>query len=197
MSDLFWPFILLLLGLGLLALELFVPSGGLLALMTAAALISSIVMAFYNGGPIVGTMFLVGIVVTLPALLAVAVRWWPETPLGRMVLIQRPREDEVLPKDYEELKELVGRRGVAKSPLLPSGAISIDGRLYDALSEGEAIERGQAVRVVSIRGLHIVVRPATNDIDSESNADLPSSDRDVLSRPAGEVFEDPFEEPLA
>lgn len=200
MSDLLWPFLLLLIGLGLMCLELFIPSGGLLAVLTAAAFISSVIMAFYSSGPVAGTGFLAVIVVTVPLLLSAAVRWWPETPLGRLILIQRPKHpDDVLPKGegYDDLEQLVGRRGVAKSALLPSGAITVEGRTYNAVSESKAIEQGQSIKIVAIRGRRIVVRTAAGEpAATEADEGLPSHEQDLLSGPAEKGIEDPFQEPL-
>ena len=49
MDALLWSILLLLLGLALIALEVFVPSGGVLGVLAALALIASIVVAFSGG----------------------------------------------------------------------------------------------------------------------------------------------------
>lgn len=50
MDPLAWSVLLLLLGLTLVVLEVFVPSGGILGLLSIGALISSITLAFYHRG---------------------------------------------------------------------------------------------------------------------------------------------------
>ena len=108
--------------------------------------------------------------------------------MGRRVLLIAPTSEDVLPtiprKDY--LKGLVGRIGRAKSKMLLSGVITIDGRTVDAVSESMPIEVGQAVRVVQVRGHGVVVRP----IDEAEAAEPPA---DPLQR----TFDDPFELPPA
>jgi len=55
---------------------------------------------------------------------------------------------------------LLGATGVARSDLGPSGTVFVEGELWSADSEDGAIPAGQRVRVVEVRGLHLVVRKA-------------------------------------
>src|SRR5688572_685007 len=156
-----WAFVLLTLGLVFLVLEFFIPSSGALAVMCALSLMAAIGIGF-AAGPWTGLTILIAVCVVVPTALVAAVRWWPETPIGRMILIQRPKtSDEVLPETpaYRTLKDLVGQRGLAKGLMLPSGTVLIDGKLYDAVSEGSPIEAGQPILVVSISTQRLVVRP--------------------------------------
>src|SRR5438876_4557869 len=156
-----WAFLLLLLGLVFLVLEFFVPSGGALAVLCALSLLAAIIVGF-NAGPWTGLVILLTVCVVVPSASAAAVRWWPDTPFGKLILIQRPKSsDEVLPETiaYRGLKGLVGRRGTAKGLMLPSGMVLIDGKTYDAVSEGVAIEGGHAVIVVGVSTQRLIVRP--------------------------------------
>jgi membrane-bound serine protease (ClpP class) len=53
---------------------------------------------------------------------------------------------------------LLGAIGVTRTDLGPSGTVFVDGELWSAESEDGTIPAGQRVRVVQIRGLHLVVR---------------------------------------
>ena len=179
MDALFWSIVLLVAAIGLIGLEIFIPSGGVLSVLAVLAVVASIVVAF-TGGLHTGLIMLVTTAVVIPLVLAAVIRWWPYTPIGRMVVLHRPEsEEEVLPdtEEYRRLKSLVGRRGVAKTKMLPSGAVVIDGETYDAVSEGMAIEPGQPVRVTAIRTHRIIV---TLDEGGAAAGDVP----DVLSQPA-------------
>jgi membrane-bound ClpP family serine protease len=194
MSPLIFAALLLLLALALVVLEMFVPSGGAISVLAALSAGGGVFLAYYYGGLVTGTLFLGAVVIAVPVVLAVAVQVWPHTPIGRSVMIGLPEsEDEVLPDDPERqaLKSLIGRRGVAKSDLLPSGAVLVDKQTYDALSEGMAIDRGQAVQVVAVRMHALVVRPA------EIAADEPAHYSDPLAHPLEEFGLDPLEDPLA
>jgi membrane-bound ClpP family serine protease len=156
-------FAILLLALGLifLVLEFFIPSGGGLAVLCALSLLGAIIVGFM-AGPWTGAAILMTEVLIVPAALAAAVKWWPETPIGRLILIPRPASpDEVLPEteNYRGLKDLVGKRGTARGLMVPSGTVLIENRQYDAVSEGTTIEAGQNVLVVGVSTQRLVVRP--------------------------------------
>jgi len=53
---------------------------------------------------------------------------------------------------------LLGAVGVTRSDLAPSGTVFVEGELWSAESEDGAIPVGARVRVVQVRGLHLVVR---------------------------------------
>ena len=186
-----WAIVLLLIGLGLAIMEVFIPSAGILSFLAICSLVAAIVMAFLEG-PTVGFTVLISAVLGLPVAVVLALRWWPSTPLGRRMLLRVPMGREVLPDSprMRNLKELGNRVGRAKSEMLPSGAVSIDGRTIDAVSEGMAIAAGQRVRVVEVHGNRVVVRPVDEETPSEADAD-------PLSRPIDTVGLDPFEEPPA
>ena len=194
MADaLLWSILLLVLGLGLIALELFVPSGGVLGVLAALAIIASIAVAF-SGGWVTGVSMLIATMVILPAVLAAAVHYWPRTPIGRMIVLQTPQsEDEVLPDtpEYRKLKDLIGKRGVAKTKMLPSGAVVIEGRVYDAFSEGMAIDPGQPIRVTAVRTNRIVV--LLDDLPAERFTES----SDMLAQPARNLGLESLEQPLS
>lgn len=195
-----WAYLLLGLGMILLVMEFFIPSGGALAVACALSFLAAIVLGFM-AGRWHGVTVLLSVSVFVPAAAAAAVRWWPDTPIGRLILIQRPKSaDDVLPQTvaYRGLKELVGRRGQAKGLMLPSGLVLIDGKTYDAVSDGMAIEPGQPIIVVSVSTQRLVVRP-----DSAIYAELadppaePAIEADVPAESAGPLvadIPDPFAE---
>ncbi len=189
MSGLTWAVLLLAVALALLVLELFVPSGGLLGLLSFAGIVASIVMVFRESSTY-GTLYLVGLVVLLPLLFVKMVRYWPHTAIGRLMLnIPPPGTETESSAIQNPLEDLVGKIGQAKSKMLPSGAIVIDGRTYDAFSGGFAIEAGDTVEVIRVEGNRIMVRPA----DETPTGNIGP---DPLDRPIDEVIPDPFDDPL-
>jgi len=182
-----WAVILLAIGLSLAILEVFLPSGGLIGFLSAATIIAAVVLAFRQGS-IVGLAVLSGTLVAVPVVVALALKFWPDTPMGQRMLLQPPESDEILPDvpRQRQLKALIGRLGHAKSKMLPSGAVTIDGHTIDALSEGIPIEIGQRVRVIEVRGNRVVVRPTDDEMPSDA-------DPNPLARP----IEDPFGESSA
>lgn len=192
MSPLVWSVFLLLCGLALICAEVFIPSGGLLGFLSIASLLSGIGMAFYYGGVEIGLIFLVVNAVAVPGALSLAFRYWPDTPMGRRVLLGVPKPDEVLPDSpqRQRLRQLVGKLGVARTMMMPSGAIEIEGQTVDALSEGISIEPGQPIEVIEVRGTRVVVRPA-----DPATPRAPAGD--LLSQPLESLGIEGFDEPLS
>jgi membrane-bound ClpP family serine protease len=191
MDPIVWSVLLLLVGLLLLCAEVFIPSGGLLGFLSIASLVSGIVLAFYHRGSEMGLLFLIATALAVPAALTVAFRYWPQTPMGRRLLLEVPSSEEVLPDSpqRQRLRQLVGKFGVAKSVMMPSGAVLVEGQTIDALSEGIPIEVGQPIEVIEVHGTRVVVRPV------DENAQRVTSD-DVLSRPIESLGLDGFDDPL-
>lgn len=187
-----WAVLLLVLGLAMVVLEVFIPSGGILGFLAACSIIAAIAVGFMDGRPWVGLSVLGTAVLGLPVVIVFAVRLWPKTPLGRRMLLGTPTDSEVLPDGPRQrtLRDLIDRVGVAKSKMLPSGAITIDGRTIHAVSEGAPIDPGQRVRVIDVHGNRVVVRPVEGDPTSEAESD-------PLSRPFDIVSLDPFDDPPA
>ena len=178
MQSLLIPIILLVIGLVLLSLELFVPSGGAIGFLAAAVLIASIIAAFMVN-PRTGITFTLVACVVVPLLLWGMFQVWPHTPIGKRLFSRLPTEEEVLPDGdhYQEIRNLVGKHGIAKTKMLPSGSIKIDGRVYDAVSNGMPIEEGDSIEVIAIKTNRIVIRAIR-----PKSAALPSNPNDILSQ---------------
>lgn len=192
-APLLWAGLLLLLGLILVLVEIFIPSGGILGVLSFTAILSAIVMAFYRGGVTSGLVFMLAALLAVPTIVGLAFRWLPGTPMGKRLLADLPTSEEVLPDNAQlrSLRDLVGKTGRARSMMLPSGAVEIDGRTIDAVSEGLPIDPGQAVRVIEVRGTRVVVRPVSETAPTQAAAD------DLLSQPFEKLGLDPFDDPLA
>jgi len=186
----FWSIGLFLLALAIMGIELFVPSGGILGILAAAAIIGSLVCAFREGTNAGVTMLVLESLI-VPIFLVSALKWWPQTPIGQRILNPPPESsDEVLPENDPryELRALVGQLAIAKTKMLPSGIVSIGNRTFDAVGEGVAIEPGQTVRVVGVDLNRLEVRPVprdelpTNHVRSAPSP-LPQTSDDILARP--------------
>jgi membrane-bound ClpP family serine protease len=160
MNTLLWVVTLLLLGLGVMVLEVFVPSGGILGFVSILALVAAVATAFLEQGVTAGMASLAVVVLAVPSVLAMAFRWFPETPLGRRVLPPAPEAADVLP-DFERrrhVRDLVGHSGRTVSELLPWGRVEVAGETFEAMSEGGPIEAGAVVEAVGVQGTALIVR---------------------------------------
>lgn len=193
MEAYMWPALLLAGGILLIFLEIFVPSGGALSVMAAICVIAAVVTAFQQGF-LIGTVTLFVATVMVPLAISLGIKWWPHTPLGKLILAKRPESaEEVLPDtDEYHRHRLVGADGVAVTDLLPSGDVRFEGRLYDAVSNGVAINRGQAVRVVDVNTQRLVVRPLSDrEVAERDQVD------DVLATPLDQLGIESLDDPLA
>ena len=183
-----WAVLLLVLGMGLAVLEIFFPSAGILGFLAASSILGAVIIAFMQG-PILGFLILSTAVVGLPVLVILAFQYWPKTAIGRRVLLMTPESEDVLPDDpqMDHLKSMIGQVAETKCKMLPAGAIVLEGRTVDAISEGMPIESGQLVRVIEVRANRVVVRP----LDDEQPAEAAE---DVLRRPIDSLTSDPFDE---
>ncbi len=160
-TDLIWPIVCLVAGLSLLILEVFIPSGGLIGLLALGLLGISLWQAFAIDTT-TGLTFSILLIVLLPVALALAVRLWPKTPMGKWIFLQPPEPEDLAPEPQRtRIDHLVGQFGRALTPLRPSGVVDFEGRRLDALSEEGLIPSGSLVRAVQVRGGQLVVRKAS------------------------------------
>ena len=141
-------------GLLLLFLEMFLP--GLIAgFIGAALLVVAVSMSYSSYGAEGGNIALV------IALLASGALWWwwayhfQNTRFGRRMTLQSSDSG----KTYTPgLDKLIGQTGTALTALRPGGTVTIDGKKVDAISDGEFVELGTAVRVIRAQGICVIVR---------------------------------------
>ena len=172
MNSILWVVLLMMVGLSVMALEVFVPSGGILGFISVTAIVAAIATAFLELGAVAGMTVLAMTVVSVPCVLGLAFRWFPQTPLGHRVLPPPPDAADLLPdaNRRHHARTLVGRSGETLSELLPWGSIEIDGMTLEALSESGPIEVGTRVEAVGVQGTALVVRILRSDdrADGES-----------------------------
>jgi len=150
------------LGILLVVAEVMIPSGGVLTVLAVGSLVCAVMLAFADYGVEYGVVLLAVLVVSLPVAVSLALRWWPKTPLGRDMILEPPSPEDTPPgtSKQQQLQQLVGLTGQAKTRLLPGGMVCVDGMTVSAVAEGGPIEAGQAVRVVGVRTGCVVVRAA-------------------------------------
>ncbi|HEY2149039.1 MAG TPA: NfeD family protein [Pirellulales bacterium] len=167
--------ILFLAGVGCLLLEIFVlPGLAIFGLGGGLMIIFSLVLASqtflipkndYQWEQMRTTMMTIsGAVLGATAAAIVFRRYLPKTPGINRMLLQPPsgeeRETIATREALVDFSHLVGQIGVATTPLMPSGKARFSGRLIDVIAGGEAIDRGTQVKVVEVRGNHVLVQPA-------------------------------------
>jgi len=160
MSGIVWAVVLLVIGLAVMMLEVFLPSGGVLGFVSAVAIVSAIVTAFVQQGVLAGFVMLGMSIGLVPAVLVLAFRWFPATPLGRRVLPPPPEPSDVLPQQAarDAAKAAVGLVGTVVDELVPWGRVLVADRLHEAMSEGGVVSAGTPIEVIGSQGTSLVVR---------------------------------------
>lgn len=176
-SELLWPLVCATAGLALIILEVFIPSGGLIGLLSGGLLILSLWLAFARSLT-TGLVFLLCLSVGLPLVLSLAVRLWPHTPIGRWMFLKPPTADEVEAAPSHatggtRLEHLIGQHGRTITPLRPSGVIELDGRRIDAMSEDGFLEANSLVRILQIRSGQAIVRASADRFELDDVLDEP------------------------
>ena len=87
---------LLLAGLAFIFVELFIPSAGLISIVSGSLLIAGIVVGF-NAGPVAGFSILGLTLVTAPVTVSFLLKVWPHTSIGRRLFISPPKAEDVEP----------------------------------------------------------------------------------------------------
>jgi membrane-bound ClpP family serine protease len=167
MDTLTLAFVLIAVGLLLMAAELLLPTHGILFGLGLAAELIGVILSF-GAGFSTGVTTLTLMVVVVPLLTSVMLYLWPKTSLGKRLILQRPDDDDTvanMPATIE-LERLRGRFGRAVSPLRPCGVVEFDGKRVDTITDGEMIEPKSWVRCVDIKGGRVIVRavPAPPDL---------------------------------
>lgn len=150
---LFWGFILIAAAIVVIAMEVLLPTGGLLALVSGALLVGALVAFFaYSTGA--GFLALVLMVVLGPLCLYYGFKIWSTTRMARRFVLEDEGPSTV------QSNSLEGCTGIAETPLRPIGTVRVNGQRRDALSELGVIEVGTMIVVVEDCDNQLKVRAA-------------------------------------
>lgn len=135
--------------LAILVLEVFIPSGGVLAVLGGLGLLISIYYGFQE------SIFL-GVGQILVSIIAVPLMFF--YGLKNLTLNKNLGTEEGFHSDKAGMDYLVNKQGIALTALRPSGAVIIDGKRYDVVTEGEMIDKDTPVKVAKIEGARVIVK---------------------------------------
>lgn len=153
--------VLLIAAIGLLIIDLFIPTGGIFLILSACAGIASILVAFRLGFQ-TGLTFTLLVLGSVPILLGLFLKVWPHTAIGKTILGKLPEAQNYqwsTASSVQDIQSLIGCVGKTVTEMVPSGLVDIDGRKFESLSEGKPIEAGQTVRVLRLDVGRLVVTP--------------------------------------
>ncbi len=165
-----WEVVALFLGIGLIAVEIFVlPGFGVAGISGIVLTVGSLFLIMVNNNafdfefvPTSDMLYALAAALggTLGGmiLLLVGGAKLPETRFFKRIALTDTQDRSEGYVSFQVGESLLGKRGIAETVLRPSGKVMIDGKLYDANTRGEYIEKGQSVEVVSEEGPSLKVK---------------------------------------
>ena len=177
-----WEILAILIGLTLLAVELFlIPGFGVTGITGIVLLLGGLVMTFVGNAPGLPGLWSLpqiheglrsGILSVTGALLATVVmaallrRFMPSVPYFNRLVLQTPAGEAVAVApgaDPRDVWPFAGTVGVAVTPLRPGGSAEFpyadDRRTASVVSDSGYVEAGTKITVLEARGGRVVVRP--------------------------------------
>lgn len=166
-----WEIVLFLVGVILIALEVFViPGFGIAGILGLICTVGSLVLVMVNNDmfdfSFVGSGELFVSITTVMAGLFGGIilmffggaRLLNSSVFQRVALQDTQSRDSGYTSSAYTAKSLVGKRGKTYTRLRPSGKIDIDGVIYDAFTRGNFIDENTEVEVISDEGTSLKVK---------------------------------------
>lgn len=175
--ELLIPILLVVVGLGLIAVEVYlVPGLTVVGLGGALAVLGGVIYAFVVAGPVGGLVAALGSIAAGGGLFYLM---WESGAWDRFVLAtDLGRDVDADTREQDVRSRYLGRTAVAVTPLRPGGIVEIEGERLEVQTEGEFIAAGSAVRIVAMDRRRFFVRLADAPAPAESAAPSEGSARD-------------------
>ncbi|WP_300369960.1 NfeD family protein [Brachyspira sp.] len=146
-----------ILGIILLGVEIFlIPGFGITGILGILAIVTGIFLSFgiHNIAAAVFVIF-VSLIIDIILILLIARFMTKSKDFKNKITLDSDTSGYHSSISYDDL---IGKNGIADTFFRPSGYILIDGKKYDAVSEGEFIDKGSNLKVVLVEGNRIVVK---------------------------------------
>lgn len=150
--------ILQLVGVLVIIAEVFLPSGGVLAIIAVAVIGYSLYLVFEISLTL-GWALVVLDLISIPVLVIFGLKMVAKSPAR---LSRTLSSEEGVTSQKPELDNFLNQTGTAVTDLRPSGTAVVNGNRVDVVTQGEYINKDTLVEVVAITGNQIIVREKTN-----------------------------------
>lgn len=164
-----WEIVLFGIGVVLLLAEIFVIPGfgvagvaGLLLVVGSlfAALVGNVGLTFPPVEAVTGAIGTMAVTLILLVVLMYSLgRYLPRAERFNRLVLAPELTSALGYTSADTVDTLLGRTGVALTPLRPSGMAEFEGERVDVITAGEFVASGSSVRVVRVRGSRVEVRP--------------------------------------
>ena len=151
--------ILTVLGIAFLIGELFLPGFGIAGICGVLCLIAVCIIQFMTTTPTVAIVVAVVIGIVLIAMVILFMHSLKDGLLFRSPIVLKDRiETDAVRLSETKAEDLVGKTGVALTPLRPSGIALIDGKRYSVETQAVFVEKDSEITVLSVDGPKITVK---------------------------------------
>lgn len=169
-----WEIIAFFVGIILIAFEIFViPGFGIAGISGILLTVCSLVLIMVNNEAfdfefvkmndiVIALAAVMGGMLGGTVLLFVAGSKIADTRFYKRIALTDTQESAMGYSSNPGQAPLLGKTGVAQTVLRPSGKVIIEGKLYDAYTRGDFIEKGQPIEVVSAEGPALKVKLQTS-----------------------------------
>ena len=144
---------MLICGFALVVLEMYLPGFGIPGISGIALLIGGIIVM--KPSPMQAVLMALGILLLLAIALTVSVRSAAKGRFAKSKLVLNDVSNNEEKKS--DLTYLVGKEGVARTALRPTGMADFDGVKLNVITDGEFIEPDEKVKIVRVDGNRILV----------------------------------------
>lgn len=157
-----WMIGLFVLGLVLLITEIFIPGFGVFGITGIISCVLSIMFAFSD----IKQAFISIIFAFIASCIIIylLLKYVIKTPiLNKVVLDTKQEESKGYTAFYKDNTNLLGREGIALTPLRPSGLGLFGKEKFDVLSNGKFILKGEKIQIIKVEGNKIIVKQKGSD----------------------------------
>ena len=162
-----WAFLLFLIGIGLIALEVFViPGFGVAGILGATLMLGSVFFVFDKAYEFrTAVMWLSVSVILSGGLVILSAFLLPETQLFRRLALSTVMDTQMgyHSSSSEDFQAYLGQSGTALTPLRPSGTARIANNRVDVVTVGDFIAQDSTVKVVNVEGPKVFVEVVEDD----------------------------------
>lgn len=154
----------LLVGLGLVTLEAFIPGFGLPGIAGVILYIIAIALTWFGYGPVAALGLTVGLLAVTAIVITCVLRSAARGRLSKSrIVLKETESNEAGYRSSEDMQVFLEKEGVTTTVLRPTGMAEIDGTKLNVVSDGEFIPQGTKIRVTRVEGSRIVVRTMDKD----------------------------------
>ena len=147
--------VLFLLGIILIAIEMFQPGFGFFG---GLGVVSLIVCIFVTARTVMEGIILTAIFFVIFLIFLTLFFAFFKGRLPKTMILRDSESVELGYSGVENMRDMVGKKGTVITVCRPAGTVDFDGMRLDVVSRGEFIEKGKTVEVIEVEGRRIVIK---------------------------------------